>query len=316
MKYITALFVGILLLGLQENGTSQAGGLQFLGIGPEPVSLSLSESVTARNTGAASVFLNPANLTFSTQTEVNASHSFWIQNSGNSFAGVVLPRTRDAFGLGVLTSSISDIEARQTPGSPDGTFDVNYYAFAASYARKIGFLSVGVTAMYLYEQLFELSASGYGFNAGVNTSWFDDRLRVGTSVLNMGQMEVLVEERSPLPGIWKTGVWAEVIQFSVQGSSEIPVLIALGADYSLPLDENSVSDGASFVNDPWFSTGVEVTVSELLSFRAGFRTGDTKRNFSSGLGINVRNTKFSYAFVPFETGFGTVHSLGLSFFFN
>ncbi|MCH8495932.1 MAG: PorV/PorQ family protein [Balneolales bacterium] len=306
----------VAVLNSSQVAMAQSGGLQLLGIGPEPTSLALAEAVTAREIGSAAIFTNPANLALEPSASATVSHTFWLQNSGNSHASVVLPTSRSSFAFGILTSSITDIEARQTPGDPSGTFDVNYYAFAGSYARNIGPVALGVSAMYLYEQLYQMSASGYGINVGASTILFDNRLRLGSAVLNMGRMDYLAETRSPLPTIWKTGFWADAVQFSVSGSNEIPIMIAISADLNVPLNDDGASDGASVQEDPWVSTGLEATISELLSFRAGIRTGDTKRRFSSGVGVHFDRVQFNYAFVPFETGFGMTHALSLKYYFD
>lgn len=310
------LFLSILMAILPGLTFAQSGGLQLLGIGPDAAALSISEAGTAKLQYGASVFTNPANLGFEKRSTVTAGHTFWLENSGNSLAATVLPRRNGALGIGVLTSSISDIEARNTPGEPVGTFDVNYFAFAGAYAYRMGAVSVGVTGMFLHEQLYQQSASGYALNAGISAQLLQERLRLGTTLLNYGEMEILQETRSPLPTLWKSGFWSEVAQFSISGSNEIPVLIALSTDLSVPLNDDGASDGASSQSDPWISSGLEVTFSDLIQIRAGIRTGETKRRFSSGVGIIHRNIQFNYAFVPFETGFGLTHALSMTFMFD
>lgn len=291
---------------------AQSGGLQLLSIGPEPTSLSLSESVTALHIGPASIFTNPALTARDQQSTVSLSHTFWLQNSGNTHAAVTLPYSRYIWSLGALNSTITDVEARQTPGMPAGTFEVNYYAFAASVSTTFSNISVGVTAMYLYEQLFQLSASGYGFNAGMFTDFMDSRIRLGASLLNVGRMEILAESRTPLPTVAKAGIWADVAQFSVSGSNDVPILVSLVSDLHVPLNDDSSNDD----NDPWLSAGIQFSFSEIIDVRAAFRTGETKRPFSTGLGITFERFVFSYAFVPFETGFGLTHSVGMRYNFD
>ena len=295
------------------SASAQSGGLQLLGIGPDAVTLSLSESVTARRSYGASIFMNPANLAGTETLVASASHTFWLETSGNTYFSVLTPSRYGVFGLGVLTSSVGNIEARQTPGAPIGTFDVSYYAFAGSFAREFGFLSVGVTGMFLYEELYDLWATGYAFNGGITGSFLDDRLRVGTTLLNNGQMDYLAESRSPLPTMWKSGVWSQILQVSTIGSSEIPLIAAVSADLTVPLNDEGASDGATTLTDPWVSFGVEATVSDLISIRGGIRTGDTKRRFSTGLGISQGDFGFDYSYVPFETGFGVTHSLSITY---
>lgn len=303
----------IVLALLPKIGTSQSGGFQLLGIGPDPVTLSLSEAITARSTAGAAIFMNPANNAHITRLSASASHTFWLETSGNTYFSVHTPSRYGVFSIGVLTSAINDIEARQVPGSPSGQFDVSYYAFAGSFAKSFGPISVGLTGMYLYEELYNLWATGYALSGGVTASLLSDRLRIGSSLLNNGEMEILVDERSPLPTMWRTGAWSRVLQLSTVGSSEIPLTASLSADFTVPLNDDGSSDGATTITDPWMSLGTEIIVSDLISLRGGVRTGETKRRFSAGLGIEQGSFRFDYAYVPFETGFGVTHSLGITY---
>lgn len=296
-----------------QAGNSQSGGFQLLGIGPDPVTLSLSEAITARSTPGAAIFMNPANNAHINRLTASASHTFWLETSGNTFFSVHTPSRYGVISIGVLTSAIDDIEARQVPGSPSGNFEVSYYAFAGSYSRQVGPLAFGVTAMYLYEELYNLWATGYAVSGGVSASFLDNRLRIGSSILNNGEMEILVDSRSPLPTMWRTGIWSRVLQVSTVGSSEIPLTAALSTDLTVPLNDDGSSDGATSISDPWISAGLEIVVSDLISIRTGIRTGETKRRFSAGLGIEQGSFRFDYAYIPFEIGFGVTHSLGITY---
>lgn len=309
------LLVALFTIQLEQT-QAQSGGLQLLSIGPDPVALSLSEAITARSSFGASIFTNPANLANSEYFVAGASHTFWLENAGNTYFSLVAPSRFGTFGIGILNSSIGSIEARQRPGQPSGNFDVNYYAFSGAFARSFGPISVGLTGMFLYEQLYDLWASGYAVSGGLTGEFLDGRLRAGTAILNYGEMDFLAETKSPLPYMIKSGVWMQLFQLSTIGSSEIPIIGALSIDFSKPLNDEGASDGATVVFDPWFSTGIEVTVSDLISLRGGIRTGETRRRFSTGIGILQGGLSFDYAYVPFETGFGVTHSISVTYSFQ
>jgi hypothetical protein len=115
-------------------------------------------------------------------------------------------------------------------------------------------------------------------------------------------MDPLAIEASPLPSVWRTGVSADILQFSVNGSSEIPVVINASSDAHVP-----------FEGDAYVSSAVTVTVSDVLAFHGGVRTGETRRPFGAGLSVIVQNIRFGYALVPFDSGFGLTHTVGLQF---
>lgn len=297
-------FFFLLILGLPMTVVSQTdGGLRFLSIGTDPVQLASAETMAASATGATTLFANPALMAFEQSSSLGFSNTFWLDGAYNRTAAWVQPTRLGTFGFGVLSSTISDIEARQTPGPPDGTFNVTYLSFTGGYAKQMGLFSVGFNASWLSEQLFDFSATGYSVGGGIATQLLDDRIRLGSTVQHLGKMNPLITRSSPLPSIWRSGVRADIIQFSVNRSSEIPILISTAADVHVPLDENEAA---------YVSAAMNVTVSDVLTFYGGLRTGDTRRPFGTGMSIQWQRFRFAYALVPFDAGFGMTHTLGIN----
>jgi len=293
----------LLILGLPITVASQSdGGLRFLSIGTDPIQLASAETMSASTTGATTLFANPALMAFETGASLGLSNTFWLDGAYNRTAAWVQPSRFGTFGFGVLSSTISDIEARQTPGPPDGTFNVTYLSFTGGFAKQFGAVSVGVNASWLSEQIFDRSATGYSVGGGIAARMLDDRIQLGSTVQHLGKMDPLILESSPLPSIWRTGIKADIIQFSVNGSSEIPIIISTAADVHVPLDDEDV----------YVSTAMNVTVSDILSFYGGIRTGDTRRPFGTGMSIQWLQFRFAYALVPFDAGFGLTHTLGIN----
>lgn len=278
------------------------GGLRFLSLGTDPLQLASAETMTATTRGASTLFANPALMSFEERASVSVSNTFWIDGAYNRTAAWVSPTRFGSVGLGVLSSSIGDIEARQGPGPSDGTFSVTYLAFTGGFSTQVGPLSLGVNASLLSEQLFDRSAGGYSLGAGAAVRLADDRIRIGTAVAHLGKMDPLAIEASPLPSVWRTGVSADVLQFSVNGSSEVPVVISASGDAHLPFDD-----------DAYVSAAVSATVSDVLAFHAGVRSGETRRPFGAGLSVLLQNIRFGYALVPFDSGFGLTHTIGIQF---
>lgn len=316
MKQFCLLSI-FLFLGTTIAISQSQSGLQFLNIGPNATSLGSSEAHTAVNLGASSIFTNPAMLRASEENELKVSYGAWIADTKNSHAAALFHRENDSFGFGILTSIVDDIEARDSPGAASGLFNVRYLSLAGSYARSIGPISLGATAMYINEQLFEQNASGYGLNFGISTHLFDDRITIGSALLNLGEMDELAELASELPTSFKFGVQADVIQFSVSESSEIPLLIGISTDMIVPLHNSSTTQDSENIaqSDVYFASSLSVEISELITIRGGFRTGNTTRPYSFGAGVKSGVFDFNYAFVPFETGFGSTHTISLGYNF-
>jgi hypothetical protein len=296
----------------------QSPGLQFLNIGPNARSLAISEAHTAVLLGAENIFTNPANLVLEEQSNLGLAYTLWLGDSYNTQASFNYKRENDAFGIGILSSVVDDITVRQTPGPSIGNFSVRYLAIAGAYARRFGPVSAGITGMYLYEQFFEQDASGFAFNAGISSEFLDRRLRASAALLNYGEMNKLNINRSEVPTFFKAGLSAQLLQFSVSGTTEIPFLFYLSGDLIVPVDQHrpDPSTGNLIQIDPYAAFGLNFEVYDLLTIRGGYRTGDTARPVSFGASVSVDPIEFNYALVPFETGFGTVHSISLLYNFN
>lgn len=319
MKYTISLIALLLYLILNPEISSAQNnsGLQFLSIGPNAYSLSLSEAHTAVPIGSAAMFTNPANLVLNSRSSLSASHTLWIGDTQHTQASASIRRTKDAFAFGFLTSGIDDITVRTTAGPSEGSFDVRYLAVSAAYARQFGIFSAGATASYIYEQFFQSNASGYGFNMGITATLLDERLRIGTSLNNVGEMGKLVIKQSELPTVLRAGIDLNAIQFSAFSGTEIPVLINFSADFVTPLNETKPEGESSLIQSgDYLAFGVNAQLYDMISIRGGYRTGNTARNWSMGAGISIDPITFNYAFVPFETGFGSVHSISLLYFFD
>src|SRR5690606_15275351 len=86
-----------MLLSFTTLSTAQtAGGLRFLDVGSDPLSLGLSESKTAVLLGSPSIFANPANLALESSSSLSASHTFWIAGTRNIQASVNFRKNENA----------------------------------------------------------------------------------------------------------------------------------------------------------------------------------------------------------------------------
>lgn len=291
-------------------------GMDFLNIGPTTFSLSLGEAVTVVPMGASSIYTNPANLAFESSSSLSADYTLWIANVYNSHVAVNLKTKNGSFGFGLLNSSATDFEARTRPGPSDGTFSVSYLSLAASYARSIGNFSIGGAVHFLREEYLINEASGYAFNFGISSHWFDQRIKTGIALLNQGRMNDLIDVPTPLPANLRFGTSAELFTFTLPKNEDLPVWVTLYADYVYPLEENIESNQFSHnPNQGFLNAGLSLDIAEIIVLRGGYKSGDTERPLSFGVGITLEALHFNYAMIPFNTGFGTVHSVGLQYFF-
>ncbi len=309
--YLIALFFAPALLA-QDTGS----GLDFLNIGPSARLLSISEASTAVLTGPSAIYTNPSLLALEEQSGLDASYTLWVSGVNNQFAAVNFVRNRSAIAFGVYNSRADGFEARDIPGPSAGDFSIGYLSLSAAGAYKFGPVSFGVSAQYLREEVFQFRANGYAMSAGIAAEFLNRRVRAAAAVKNLGEMESLDLESTLLPATFNIGTAIKMIDFVTPGVNDLPVLLSLYLDYSLPLEENPTSD---FIerdpNEGFFSFALNADIGELFFLQAGYRIGPTERPVSFGLGMQIDPIRVNYALVPFSTGFGTVHSFGIQYVF-
>jgi len=316
MRFLALIFLIVFLVPFGVKAQETGSGLDFLNIGPSTALLSISEASSAASVGPAAIYSNPAMLAFEERSALDVSYSLWIADVKNQFAGVNFVRNRSALAFGVYNSAADGFEARDRPGPSAGNFSVGYLSFSGAAAHRFGPLSLGITGQFLREEVFQFRATGYAISAGAALRFFDNRLRAGTAVRNLGEMESLDEQSTKLPASISAGFSADVLTITTPGVNDFPVLIAVLADYTHRLEEPGTGDFVtSESDDPFISFATEITAANLLFMNAGYRFGPTERPLSVGGGLTLDTISVRYALVPFSTGFGTVHSFGLQYHF-
>lgn len=303
--------VGLLFLLSPNFSYGQSSGLDFLNIGPNTRSLALGEAVTALPMGGSAIYTNPANLAFDSTSSLSADYTFWVADLHNSHIAINLKNRDDrALAFGLLNSSSSDFEARTTPGPSDGSFSVNYLSLSGAYARSFRNISLGAAVHYIREEYFINNASGYSFNVGISSHWLSEKLRAGASLLSFGEMNKLRDKATELPLNFRGGFAAELFRFLPPKNPDLPILVTFYGDYVRLLEERNNTDTRNFVN-----LGLSLDVAELIEVRGGYKFGNSDRNLGLGVGIDTESLSFNYAMVPFETGYGTAHSIGIEYYF-
>ena len=193
---------------------AQGSGFEVLSIAPTPYSLSKAEATTSISEGAASIFSNPALLSLNDYSSIDLGYSFWIANVNNIFGGVNFKNEQRAIAFSFYTSGADDYESRNNPGPPAGEFSIQYISIAAAYSYDFKYFALGGAFQYLNEENFTYQANGYAFNLGIASELLDEMVRVGASVTNLGEMQKLNINATPLPTNFKVGTSADLIHFT------------------------------------------------------------------------------------------------------
>lgn len=297
-----------------SSSYSQNPGFDILTIGPSTEALGINEATTAYLLGASDIYTNPANLVFESSSNLNADYSLWIGDLTNKHLAASFKRKNSAIGFGLLASEASEFELRTRPGPSEGTFSVSYLSITGGYAYRLRNLSAGVSFHYLREELYIFNASGYAFNAGISSRWRNDKLFVSAVIQNLGKMNELDNTETKLPILFRAGLNARLWESPPGRKKTFPLSITLLSDVVVPVQEQSSNESDSY-GDTYLNIALSVKTAEILTLRAGYKTGESARPLTFGTGIQINNVTANYALVPFETGFGTVHSVGISYAF-
>lgn len=315
MRFIaTVLFLLIFsspLFAQQDTGS----GMDFLNIAPSSYQLSIAEATSATLTGSSAIYSNPALLVMEPSSSAEVNYTLWIAEVNNQYASVNFLNEDYALGFGVYNSRSNEFEARNQPGPSQGNFSISYLSVSAAAAYKIGPFSAGITGQYLREEVFQLRANGYAFNAGIATGFLRERVRIGAVLQNLGEMSELDQLSTTLPSTFRIGAMANLVELSTPGRNDLPILLSLHTEWIKPLEELPADYTESEENDDFFSVAMSADVADLIQLRGGYKFGPTERPASFGLGLNIDPVTVNYAMVPFSTGFGMAHSIGVQFYF-
>jgi hypothetical protein len=292
MKYFFVLFFVVHISAAQQVST----GLSFLklGIGARPVAM--GEAYTAISSDHASLYYNPASLSFHERNEIMLMHKQWIAETTTEYLGATILGGTWNYGFSVLSTSVSGIEVRLIPGEADGTFSSRNIAAGGTLSYRFNdALAAGISGKVLYEKIFIDEAGGFGIDLGVSYR-YDEHLSLGVAIVNLGSMNRLRDQ-----------------------ATDVPSTVRFGAAYASPLTESigavGAIDAVQTLKDDLLHihTGVEFSYLTLASVRFGYQTGYEFRSFATGIGLRYASIVFDYAFVPFSGAFNSAHTFSLSF---
>lgn len=274
-------------------------GFTFLKLGVGARALAMGEAYAALGSDPSAMYYNPAGLAHSQHPQLLLMHKEWLQDITTDFVGAQTFLGNLAVGVSVNSTSINDIELRQQPGPPQGTFDAHNAAFGLSLAYRIDTsLSVGITGKYLYEKILVDESSGIGIDLGAyySTPW---EIRLGAALSNLGSVNELDKESSTLPTLFRIG------------AAYIHPVEAIDGNLTLASDVVSSSNESKSHVD----FGAELNYHQAFALRAGYQTGYDARGFTAGIGFRFDLFRLDYAFIPSRYDLGSTHtfSLGIEF---
>jgi hypothetical protein len=271
-------------------------GADFLRISSGARGEAMGGAFTAVADDVNSLTWNPAGLALLEFPEFGYLHMLYVGDTGYNFGGFALPFSDGAntFGLGAGVVNLGVPPFDSTNGlQPSVSASDN--AFFASGAYRIGgFISLGLTAKYLMENISTYNAGAFAGDFGVLVTPSPD-WRIGAGIFNLGQG----------------------IQF-ISASDPLPTETRLGASY-MPWNEGKnrlelAAEGGFFLNSQQVQAGggVEYLYDRTLAFRLGFEGDGDTQDLTAGAGLDLRVLQFDYAYAP-EGTLGETHRFSVIF---
>jgi hypothetical protein len=278
----------------EKAGTS---GLSFLKFGMGAKAVGMGEAFTAQSGEVTSSWWNPAGLSGIKGIQVSFTHNQWFQDITVEHFASALNFGKNTLGLSFTMNKIPDIQKRDGIPTPEpiALFVAHDVAFSFSFARSIkqGF-GLGLSAKWLYEKIDIYSASGWGFDLGGIYSP-KENLKFGLAILNLGQKIKFEKEKFSLPTLYKVGV-----TYLIEKKN-------LNSDFVFGLDLVKPRDDEVQVH-----LGGEYGLYQTFKMRFGYQIGSDEKDFSFGLGTKFKQYSIDYAYLPYKSDLGSVHSVSLN----
>jgi hypothetical protein len=276
--------------------------MAFLKLGVSGRGVSMGDAMSSLVEGAAAAYYNPAGLLPSSGesigTQLMFMHKEWIQDSRTEFLGAAMPVGEGhAFGVSVISTTVSDIEVRTRPGPVEATFTARDVALGISYAQAVGAdVRLGLTAKFLYEKILVDEASGFAADFGAQVRTPVKHLIAGIVLANIGGMSKLQNEKTALPAMLRVGP-----AYSI-GLADDEYTVNLAADYLHVFPEKH----------GYLNAGTEFLFGRILAARVGYQFGSEARGLSAGLGVSYGIIGLDYAYSRLAEDLGNSHTLSLA----
>ena len=265
---------------ITKTGTTSG---QFFNIGMSARGAGMGDAATAIVSDGSAIFWNPAGLAYVTSGEVSVSHLNWIAGIKSSSMTFAYPVPNlGTLGLYVVSLSIPQDEVT-TVSQPEGTgefFDGGDFSVGIAYAKNVtDRFSFGVTAKFLQERIWTMTASSMAVDVGsiYHSSWRNFRIGLvlrnyGTAMRFSGRANLVTTDPDPVIDGNNEFIRAELeldewdipmqltTSFAVDIYSNEKLTSVLAVDMVHPND-----------NLEYFNIGVEVSFIDMLYLRGGMR---------------------------------------------
>jgi hypothetical protein len=315
-KFLPFIFSLVLIVTANaQNPNLGTGGAQFLQIPVGARAEAMAGAVIGYIDDASSVFWNPAGMVKVKNVEVFFSYMDWFTLFDHSAASIVYNiEDIGAFGASLIIFNTREMEIT-TELEPNGTgrfFDAGDMAIGLSYAKYLtDRFSVGLTAKYIYQQIWNETATGFAFDIGTQYRLDFQNLTIAMSMSNFGgdlrfdgpdlDINYNREDIYPLsrivPGRLQTEDYPLPLQFQVGIGFDVfeADFVKMRGD----IDATHPND-----NNERVLFGTEFSFFDRFFVRGGYKYNFDDQKFAFGAGANVpvgsSAVYFDYAYSVYD----------------
>jgi hypothetical protein len=296
--FLVFSFIVFSFCAMAQEGES---GLSVLKIGVGGRTIGMGDAGVTSAVGASSMHYNPAIIAREDRPGLTVMHNSWIEDINTEYLGVYTKMAGYSLGFHVAYIEVGNLELRDRPGEPQGTFDAQYISTGITIAVPLSEqLEAGASAKMLFEKIYVEDAFGYAFDVGLRYRPFMQgglqQLSLGAALANIGSMSALVQE-----------------------DTKLPMLFRYGAGYSMPLGSgtnelqlelggiSNTTTGTTHLN-----VGVEAGYDGIAYLRAGYQSNYEMRGLSYGFGAVFSVLAIDFAYTPFQNDFGSATTISLN----
>ena len=293
-------------------GSPGSAAASFLKLSPSPRGTGMGEAYTSIAEDAYSAWWNPAGLGSVEGPELAATYNDSMEDVTSQYLSMAYPiRYGSTLGFNITRLSVAPFQGYDAQGVKIGKVDSSDLAIGGAYGRSLlkdeierPVLNVGAGLKVISEKLYNASANTAALDLGAvyyirpANYWMSkepaQEFRVAAAVKNIGPGLKFDKRSSPLPmSVTLGGSWQ-----SHPGGS---------ASLTLSLDQTYANDEKYYA-----AFGAEYVAFQLLSLRAGYRTGQAiGSGLRIGVGFRLSLMDIDYSMSPYGE-LGAMHKLGVS----
>ena len=289
------LFVAVVVFGEVSGGN----GWQMLKmVTGTTASAQAGTGVFSNDYDAFMTWVNPASSALIRRKILTVGYNYWLMDTNVSNIAYISSTGKIGTGVSFKYLDYGKLDRKDEVGDDIGEFHPLDMVISSNFSYRIAPNQyVGTNLSLLYEKID--TASSYGISADLGYFYMTPikGLKFSATLKHFGLTSKMGDESIKLPLTADFSIIKDYKIVSVPVSSEIKI-------------KKYFDDDAIKVN-----LGLNAVFHKIFILRTGYKINYSSQNISAGFGINIRNIKLDYAFIPFDSDLGDVHQIGITYVF-